>query len=180
MSDQFVAEIRIFPYNFAPFGWAMCNGQLMSISQNTALFSLLGTQFGGNGTSNFGLPNLQGCVAVDFGQGAGLSPYNVGDQGGVPSVTLLTSQMPAHNHNAQCVDADGNDYGPTNDVWAKDAGGNNEYGVTPATLNPPTAPGTLAPGALAPVGGSRAHNNMQPYLVLNYCIALVGIFPARA
>src|SRR5271156_2764053 len=98
MTDQFLAEIRIFPFNFAPVGWALCNGQILAISQNTALFSLLGTNFGGNGTSTFGLPNLQGSVPVDQGQGAGLSPYAVGQSGGSPNITLLTTEMASHFH----------------------------------------------------------------------------------
>src|SRR5690242_13592548 len=105
MSDQFVGEIRIFPFNFAPKGWAFCDGQLLPLSQNTALFSLLGTQFGGDGKSTFALPNLQGNVPLHFGQGPGLTPYNVGDSGGASAIALLTSEMPAHNHSTACNSA---------------------------------------------------------------------------
>jgi microcystin-dependent protein len=171
MSDQFVAEIRIFPYNFAPTGWAFCQGQLMPISQNTALFSLLGTQYGGDGKSTFGLPNLQGRVAIHQGQGSGLSPRFVGETSGSDTVTLLTTEIPVHNHATACNTGNGNAYGPANDFWAKDIAGGNEYA--------PAANAQMAPQALAPVGGSQPHNNLQPYLVMNYFIALQGVFPPR-
>src|SRR5690242_1359485 len=118
MSDPFVAEIRIFTGNFAPRGWALCDGQLMSISQNTALFSLLGTTYGGNGTSNFALPNLQGCAPMQAGQGPGLSLRDLGETGGDQAVTLLQTEMPMHPHTAQAAAAAGASGDPTNKCWA--------------------------------------------------------------
>lgn len=172
MSEPFLAEIRLFPYNFAPRGWAFCQGQLLAISQNTALFSLLGTTYGGNGITTFGLPDLRGRAAVHVGQGPGLSPYDLGQQGGTETVTLLTNQMAPHPHPANCLNANGNQPQPNNAVWATDLGGNPQYGVTKAA-------GTMAPNIIGPSGGGQAHNNLQPYLALNYCIALQGIFPQR-
>lgn len=172
MSDQFVAEIRIFPFNFAPMGWALCDGQLLPISQYTALFSLIGTFYGGNGTSNFALPNLQGCVPMNQGNGAGLSPRVIGETAGENTVTLLLTQLPTHSHSANCFSGVGDQYGPQNCIWATDAGGNNEYD-SDGTSN-------MAPGALQNVGGGQPHNNLQPYLTVNFCIALTGIFPSRS
>jgi microcystin-dependent protein len=174
MADQFVGEVRAFPFNFPPTGWALCNGQLLSIAQNTALFSLLGTQFGGDGRTNFALPNLQGNVPLDFGQGPGLTPYNMGDSSGVSAVTLLNSQMPAHNHNANCNSGLGNKPKPNGSYWASDAAGIlSEYAAAPDGSQ-------MDPQAIALAGGSQPHNNMQPYLTLNFCIALQGIYPARS
>ncbi len=170
--DPFVAEIRLFPFNFAPKGWAMCNGQIMAIAQNTALFSLLGTNYGGDGKSTFGLPNLQNAGAIHAGQGPGLSSYTQGQTGGSETVTLLTAELPAHLHQARCSSTDGNDYGPSGDFWAPDVTGNPQYGKNATT--------TMAGDAVGPTGGSQPHNNMQPYLALNYCIALQGVFPARS
>lgn len=184
MSDPFVAEIRIFPFNFAPTGWAFCNGQLLPLSQNTALFSLLGTTYGGDGKSNFALPNLQGSAPMQQGQGQGLSQRFLGQLGGVESVTLLTSEIPVHTHNFQTSNNDPipDDSNPVGKLPAKgswDDGSN--AGViayyTPASGNPPLA--LMAPQALSPAGGSLPHNNMQPYLTVNFCIALQGVFPAR-
>ena len=158
--DPFVAEIRVFPFNFAPKGWAFCDGQLLPISQNTALFSLLGTYYGGDGKSTFALPDLQGSAPLDQGQGAGLSDYFIGQSGGSQNVTLLQSEMPIHNHQAQGV--------ATGNQWGSLANG---YATTITT--------TLAPSAITNNGGSQPHNNMQPYLVLNFIIALQGIFPSR-
>jgi microcystin-dependent protein len=172
MSDQFVAEIRAFGFNFAPTGWAMCNGQLLPISQNTALFSLLGTTYGGDGKTNFALPNLQGSAPMHQGQGAGLSQRFLGEAGGENQVSVLASQMPAHSHPVNCNTADGNDYGPSNNVWAPDAAGNNEYAGT--------SNAQMSPAAISTAGGGQPHNNLQPYLVLNFCIALQGIFPPRS
>ena len=172
MSDQFVAEIRIFPFNFAPTGWAMCNGQLLPISQNTALFSLLGTTYGGDGKSTFALPNLQGSAPLHPGQGQGLSLYDLGQESGSESVTLLVSEMPFHTHSmngatqdpalAKAISPDAS--------WALSQGG----GIYQAAQNT-----QLSPQAVAPAGGNLPHNNMQPYLTLNFCIALQGIFPPR-
>jgi microcystin-dependent protein len=172
MANPFVAEIRIFPFNFAPTGWAMCQGQLIPISQNTALFSLLGTMYGGDGRSTFALPNLQGCAALGAGQGPGLSLYVEGQAGGSPTVTLLNTEMPAHNHGAGCYNGVGDSYTGANAIPATDAAGNNLYS-TPADH-------TMNALAIAPTGGSLPHNNLQPYLTLNYCIALQGVFPARS
>ena len=171
MSDQFVAEIRIFGFNFPPTGWALCNGQLLPISQNTALFSLLGTQYGGDGKSTFALPNLQGNGAVHQGQGNGLTERFVGETGGSTTVSLLATEMPLHLHNlsASVLPADG-----PNPAGA--------YTAAPANDNLYAAPAgiqSMAPQCLPMAGGSQPHNNMQPYLTMNYCIALQGIFPPR-
>jgi microcystin-dependent protein len=173
MSEPFLAQIQIFGFNFAPRGWAFCNGQIFPISQNTALFSLLGTQYGGNGTSNFALPNLQSRVAIGQGNGPGLTPRVVGEQGGEEFVTVLANQIPGHTHPARCNNAVGTSYDPTNQVWSQDAGGNQEYGSA-------LAAGAMAPNAVLPAGGGGTHNNLQPFQVLNFCIALQGIFPARS
>jgi microcystin-dependent protein len=166
-----LAEIRLFPYNFAPRNWAFCQGQILPISQNTALFSLLGTTYGGNGQTTFALPDLRGRVAVHVGQGPGLSDYDLGQVGGAETVTLTLGQLAPHSHTPNCLNATANKYPPQNNVWAIDAGGNPQYGTTKA--------GTMAPGIIGPSGGGQAHNNIQPYLALNYCIAIQGIFPAR-
>ena len=171
MADPFVAEIRIFPFNFAPKGWAFCNGQILPISQNTALFSLLGTTYGGNGQSTFALPNLQGSAPMHPGQGPGLSLHDLGEVGGSEFVTLLQSEIPAHSHNFVCSNADSNSQGPE----ANRFGG----GIGMALYATPGALVNLAPEALTPTGGSLPHNNMQPYLTLNFNIALQGVFPPR-
>ena len=166
--DPFVGEIRVVGFNFAPVGWAMCNGQLLSIAQNTALFSLLGTTYGGDGRNTFGLPNLQGCAAMHPGQGPGLTQRLLGENGGTNNETLSQAEMPSHNHEL------------------KAASGNATTG-TPSTTNT-LAAGTVntygAANNLVPmgevVGGNQPHNNMQPYQVLNFVIALQGIFPPRS
>jgi microcystin-dependent protein len=176
MADQFVGEIRIFPFNFAPSGWALCDGQLMAISQNTALFSLLGTQFGGNGQTTFGLPNLQGSAPVNQGQGSGLSDYVMGEIGGEPAVTLLTSQLPSHGHTVNCSTSAASQPSPIGNVWAVQGtrgAAVNLYSATAGTS--PVMNGTAS--GLA--GSGNPHNNMSPCLTLNFCIALQGIFPAR-
>jgi microcystin-dependent protein len=171
MADPFVAEIRIFGFNFAPKGWAFCNGQLLPISQNTALFSLLGTTYGGDGKSTFALPNLQGNAPMHPGQGPGLSQHDLGEMGGSNSVTLLDSEMPSHTHTMRgsLDDADVAIPQPTRSLAKASA---NLY-----SPNGGTSP--LAGQALAFAGGSLPHNNMQPYLTLNFCIALQGVFPPR-
>ncbi len=172
MTDPFVAEIRIFPFNFAPKGWAFCNGQLLPISQNTALFALLGTYYGGDGKSTFALPDLQGMVPMQPGQGAGLSLRDLGETSGVESLTLLQSEIPAHAHSmaADTLDlADTNTPNP-NAVYALSSGG---------TLYQTSANTDLNFQTLSLAGGGLPHNNMQPYLTLNFCIALQGIFPSR-
>lgn len=174
MSDPFVAEIRIFGFNFAPTGWAQCNGQLLPISQNTALFSLLGTMYGGDGKSTFALPGLQGDAPMMWGQGAGLSLYDEGETGGSQTVTLLLSEIPAHNHNvsAQNTPANVNAPAPNTVSLARSGAGGSAYGPLASNVN-------MAFQTLSPAGGSLPHNNMQPYLVLNFCIAMQGVFPAR-
>jgi microcystin-dependent protein len=176
MADQFVAEIRIFPFNFAPTGWAFCNGQLLPISQNTALFSLLGTFYGGDGKSTFALPDLQDAAALFWGQGSGLSLYDLGQTGGSQTVTLLTTELPSHVHSVNAKVAGGT-ANPTGLVW-----GTSNAGKVAALFYAPAAasPVNLNPGALSIAGSSFPHNNMQPYLALNYCIALQGIFPPRS
>jgi microcystin-dependent protein len=176
MADPFVAEIRIFPFNFAPKGWAFCNGQLLPISQNTALFSLLGTTYGGDGKSTFALPDLQGSAPMHPGQGQGLSLRDLGQIGGTESVTLLQSEMPVHAHGVgRASTASGDSILPQGSVWAQAAAGRGAAALYIA--GPPT--GKVNQFSLAPTGGSLPHNNMQPYLTLNFCIALQGVFPAR-
>lgn len=172
MADPFVAEIRIFPFNFAPTGWARCDGQLLPLSQNTALFSLLGTTYGGNGQSTFALPNLQGRVPIHPGQGQGLSLYDLGQQGGTETVTLLQTEIPVHNHTARAdtVDVADTNVPSPNASFAQSSGG---------TLYQTSQNTQLAPQALSPAGGSLPHNNMQPYLTLYFNIALQGVFPPR-
>jgi microcystin-dependent protein len=173
MSDPFVAEIRMFGFNFAPTGWAQCNGQLLPISQNTALFSLLGTYYGGDGKSTFALPNLQGSVPLHQGQGQGLSERFLGEQSGAQFVTLLVSEMPAHTHVMQANAAPATLNAPdTGRGLARSSGGN----VYKSGSNPNTQ---MAFQALSPAGGSLPHNNLMPYLVVNFCIAMQGIFPQR-
>jgi microcystin-dependent protein len=174
MSDQFLGEIRLFPFNFAPLGWAMCNGQLLPISQNTAVFSLLGTQFGGNGTSNFALPNLQGCGALQMGQGPGLSLRDIGETGGSATVTLLTTQIPGHTHGVMSAASTGNAASPVgNSFGSAQRGKPDGYAGTTGTVV------AMSTSAVGSAGGGQPHDNMQPYLTLNYCIALQGIYPSR-
>jgi microcystin-dependent protein len=172
----FLGQVMLTPYNFAPSGWAMCNGQLMSINQNTALFALLGTNFGGDGIQTFGLPNLQSRVPLNFSQGSGLTSYNVGDNGGVEVVTLTVGQIPAHTHIPQAFSVTGNAPTPSGTAWAKSSGGDNLYTTTAPSGS--SAVG-LSGNAIASSGGNQPHDNFQPYLVLNYCIALFGIFPSQ-
>jgi microcystin-dependent protein len=182
MSDQFVAEIRIFAFGFAPRDWALCNGQLMSIPQNTALFSLLGTTYGGNGTSTFGLPNLMGSAALHTGRtqpGPGLSVYDLGQTGGSQTVTLSQNEMPQHTHGLSVTSTNGTTPTPTNNQLARAFSGNfqtNKQGLMYST----GAPNVQLPiQSIGAAGGNLPHNNMMPSLVLNYCIALRGNFPAR-
>lgn len=176
MSDPFVAEIRIFAGNFAPKGWALCNGQILPISQNTALFSLLGTTYGGNGQSTFALPNLQASAPLQAGQGSGLSLRDLGEVGGEQSVTLLQSEMPLHGHAAQALSgARGNQLSPAGHVWSKA-----QYGRQAAPMYSATGAQLMSPNAISVVGGSLPHNNLMPYLTLNFIIALQGVFPPRS
>jgi microcystin-dependent protein len=175
MSAPFVAEIRIFAGNFAPTGWAQCSGQLMPISQNTALFSLLGTFYGGDGKSTFALPNFEGSAPMNWGQGAGLTPRDLGEMAGEDTVTLITTEIPAHNHNVKVLAL------PATKTTPDPAGGIC-LGRAPTNvyLNPPDNAGaTMSPFITSISGGSLPHNNMQPYLVLMFIIALQGVFPAR-
>ena len=164
--SPFVGEIRAFGFNFAPNGWALCNGQLMAISQNTALFSLLGTTYGGDGKSTFALPDLRGRAPIHRGQGTGLSNRNQGETGGSEIVTLLESQLPSHTHQVAASTL----------VKTKNPGGSvhasgGAYGTTPNTA--------MHPGMVQPAGGGQPHENMSPFLTVNWCIALQGIFPPR-
>ena len=174
MADPFVAEIRVFPFNFAPKGWAFCNGQLLPLSQNTALFSLLGTTYGGNGKSNFALPDLQGRAPMHPGQGPGLSLHDLGETGGSETVTLLESEIPGHTHGLQAANFDADVACPTPTVTLARSTGGNAY---QSTANQNLVP--MNPSAFAVAGGSLPHNNIQPYLTLNFCIALQGVFPPR-
>ncbi|MBG9388416.1 phage tail protein [Caenimonas aquaedulcis] len=172
MADPFISEIRIFPFNYAPQGWAWCDGQMLPPSQNTALFALIGTTYGGDGKSTFALPNLQGKVPMHAGQGPGLSQHPLGESGGSETVTLLQSEMPVHSHglNASVRAADN-----LNPGTLSPGSGNNIFAPEPgATVV------AAAPQALALTGGGQAHNNMQPYLTLYFCIALQGVFPPRS
>lgn len=174
MADPFVAEIRVFPFNFAPQGWAFCDGQLLPLSQNTALFSLLGTTYGGNGKSNFALPDLQGRAPMHPGQGPGLSLHDLGETGGSETVTLLESEIPSHSHAMRASPDDGDLKAPTAArSLARSINGSVYQSVT-------TGLQMMAPQAITPVGGDQPHNNMQPYLTLNMCIALQGVFPPRS
>lgn len=169
MADPFVAEIRIFPFNFAPKGWAWCDGQLLPLSQNTALFSLLGTTYGGNGKSNFALPDLQGRAPMHPGQGPGLSLHDLGETGGSETVTLLESEIPAHSHGMRASLDDDDSTLPA--------------AQAPGQLSVIYAPAgslvAMAPEALPPAGGDQPHNNLQPYLTFYFNIALQGVFPPR-
>src|SRR5688500_278078 len=175
MSDQFLAEIRIFPFNLPPTGWAFCDGQLLPISQNTALFSLLGTMYGGDGKSTFALPNLQGAAPIQHGQGPGLAERFQGESGGSQAVTLLQSEIPAHSHALRADAVDPADVQATQAAVSlgRSSGGN-------AYENVPSGPVAMAPEMLAIAGGGLPHNNMMPYLTLNFCIALQGVFPPRS
>jgi len=173
MADPFVAEIRIFPFNFSPRGWAWCDGQLLPLSQNTALFSLLGTTYGGNGVSNFALPDLQGRAPMHPGQGPGLSLHDLGEQGGSDAVTLLQSEIPSHPHTLRGDRNVAETPDPTGNTLARGSSINAYQTVTNQSLV------MMANDALAPAGGDQPHNNMQPYLTFYFCIALQGVFPPR-
>ena len=174
MADPFVAEIRIFPFNFAPKGWAWCDGQLLPLSQNTALFSLLGTTYGGNGKSNFALPDLQGRAPMHPGQGPGLSLHDLGETGGSETVTLLESEIPSHSHGLRASTQPGEDSDPnSSEGLARSVGASLYQTVTNSNIVP------MAPEALAPAGGDAPHNNLQPFLTFYFCIALQGVFPPR-
>lgn len=170
--DPFVGELMIFAGNFAPRGWAFCDGQLLPIAQNTALFSLLGTMYGGNGQTTFGLPDLRGRAPIHVGQGPGLSNFTQGELGGEENHTLTAAEMPAHTHTAYADATNGTVDSPVNALPARNPASIPAYGAG--------ASATLAANHVGTAGGSQAHNNMPPYLVLNYCIALQGVFPSRS
>jgi microcystin-dependent protein len=169
--DPFIGEIMLFAGNFAPTGWATCDGQVLSIAQYTALFSLLGTTYGGDGRTTFALPDLRGRVPIHMGQGPGLQPYFIGQNGGEESHTLIAAEMPAHAHQAMADAGNGTSDTPTGALPARNPAGIPQYSTNSTTA--------LSPGAIASAGGGAAHNNLSPYLTLNYCIALQGIFPSR-
>jgi microcystin-dependent protein len=173
VADPFVAEIRIFPFNFPPKGWAWCNGQILPITQNTALFSLVGTFYGGDGKVTFGLPDLQGRAPMHHGQGPGLSLHHLGQSGGTETVTLLESEIPAHTHALRAQTVVGDTNLPADTSLARAIGATPYHPTTAAPLV------AMAPTALAPAGGDLPHNNMQPYLTFNFNIALQGVFPPR-
>jgi microcystin-dependent protein len=178
MSDPFVGEIRMFAGNFAPTGWALCNGQLLPISQNTALFSLLGTYYGGDGKTTFALPNLQGAAPLQQGQGSGLSLYDLGQTGGEQAVTLLQSEIPSHTHSVLANDGNGNQDSPLGNAWASAHSGRPQINMY--SNNPGSGLLVMSPQAFSIAGASQPHNNMPPYLVLTFIIALQGIFPPRS
>ena len=174
-ADPYIGEISIFAGNFAPRGWAFCNGQLLPIAQNTALFSILGTTYGGNGTTTFALPDLRGRAPLSSGQGPGLSDYDLGQSGGTETVTLTTNEIPAHNHSVGAFNNKGDQSNPTNNVNAIVVDSSNGT----ANAYAASANATMNNGAVGSTGGSQPHNNMQPYLTLNFIIALQGVFPSR-
>jgi microcystin-dependent protein len=169
MAEPFLSDIRIFSFNFPPKGWAFCNGQLMPINQNQPLFSLLGTTYGGDGRVNFALPNLRGCVPIHTGNG-----HTLGEKAGSEAVTVTLQQMPQHNHTVSAFDGavDNNATSPAGAFYAKTADNSLLYSSGNANS-------AMNPGVISNTGGSQAHTNQQPYLVLNFCIALQGIFPSQ-
>lgn len=172
MSQPFLAEIRIFGGNFAPTGWARCEGQIVPIAQNTALFSLIGTNYGGNGQTTFGLPDLRGRAPMQFGQGPGLSPRVLGEQDGAENVTLLSTQMPSHTHSPLGSTATGSQGAASGGTWASSSGGR-----TPPPLYQNVKNTAMRSDLVGVSGGNQPHNNMQPYLAITFIIALQGIYP---
>ena len=174
MADPFVAEIRIFPFNFPPKGWAFCDGQLMAISQNTALFSLLGTTYGGDGKSTFALPNMQGSAPMHPGQGAGLSLHVLGEPGGSDTVQLIQSEIPRHSHTMMAANFPADQGAPSPArALARSVNAAAYSGAAQSTFV------QMNDNMWAPAGGDQPHNNLMPYLTLNFCIALQGVFPPR-
>jgi microcystin-dependent protein len=176
-SQPFVAEICLFPFNFAPTGWAMCNGQILAVASNTEVFSLLGTTYGGNGSTTFALPNLQGCVPIHAGQGPGLGLYDLGETGGEANHLLVQNEIPQHTHSIQ---TDGNHL---HDTLTSPSGAllvNGSPNLTFSNGNTQTTIVGMSPSMVGVSGGNTAHNNMMPYLTLNYCIALQGVYPPRS
>ena len=179
MADPFIGQIAAFPYDFAPTGWIECQGQLLSIQQYTALFSLLGTSFGGDGTRTFGLPDLQGRVAISQGTMVAGGTYDMGDKGGVETVALAASNLPAHSHALQATTALGATNSPAGAVLATAAKGPPTARDKGEIYNTGTANTTLVPASVTPLGGNNPHDNIQPLLTLRYCIAANGMFPPR-
>jgi microcystin-dependent protein len=173
--DAYLGEIRMVGFNFAPLNWALCNGQILGIAQNTALFSLLGTYYGGNGTSNFQLPNLQAASPIGYGQGTGLTTRNLGESGGEPTVTLTTAQMAAHNHNANCVNLAPSSNSIMNNAWAGVTG----RGAQPLYAAAAT-PIAMSATTLMNTGNTQPHNNLPPYLGIYFIICMSGIYPPRS
>lgn len=171
MSEPFVGEIRMFAGNFAPRGWAFCDGQLLAVSQNDALFSLLGTIYGGDGRTTFGLPDLRGRLPIHAGSGPGLSPRRLGAKGGAENVTLTVNQLPSHTHTFSGSTAPGTQSNPAGNVLAGRAGDN--------TYVEDTALTAMSSSSVSNVGGSRSHTNLMPFLCINFIIALFGIYPSR-
>ena len=183
MAEPFLGEIRIFAFTFAPTGWAFCDGQVLPISQNTALFSLLGTTYGGNGQSTFALPDLRGRAPEHMGQGPGRSNRVLGETGGDENVTLTAGQIPAHTHTANCSNLAGNQQTPGGGIWASAFGHSfhpHDHVGRVTGYQSGGANAQMAAGAIGNTGGGGAHNNMPPFLVLNFCIAMQGILPSRA
>jgi microcystin-dependent protein len=172
MSQPFVGEIRLVGFNFAPAGWAFCNGQLMAISENETLFNLIGTTYGGDGQNTFALPNLQSRVIIHQGQGPGLSNYIIGENAGVETVTVTTAQLPIHNHTANCSSSAGSESSPVGHIWSADAAG-----LTAEYSN--IQNGQMNAAAIGQSGGSQPHENRMPFLAMNYIISLFGIFPSQ-
>ena len=172
--EPFIGQIIMFGGNFAPRGWAFCDGQLLSIAQNSALFSILGTTYGGDGRTTFGLPDLRGRVPMHEGNGPGLTPRTLGQKAGTENVVLTTDQIPSHTHGANAVAPAGNSNDAQNNFWADDAG------VSSGTYHTGPANTTMNSGAISPVGEDGAHTNVQPFLCINFIIALIGIFPSRS
>ncbi len=179
--DPFVGELRLFGFNFAPVGWALCNGQILPISQNAALFSILGTQYGGNGTSNFALPNLQAMVPIGQGTGPGLTPFVPGETGGEQTHTLLLNEMPSHSHPLNALPVTSVNTTPAAGSQTSEGRGGGRgasFNVNTYTTNGPGT--TLNPAAVGGAGGGASHDNMQPSLTMNWCIAMAGVFPPRS
>jgi microcystin-dependent protein len=171
MGIPYVGEIRMFAGNFAPAGWMLCQGQTLPISENEVLFQLIGTTYGGDGETTFNLPDLQGRVPIHAGSGGG-GTYTLGERAGVESVTLTTQQIPAHNHPASCRGADSNAGSPQNAIWAKNGTNQTIYSnVAPAT--------NMNAAAIGASGGSQPHENMMPFLAINFIISLFGVFPTQ-
>lgn len=174
MADQYIGEIRMVGFDFAPTGWALCNGQVLPISNYSPLFALIGTTYGGNGTTNFALPNMQSRIPMHYGTGPGLSTYAMGEEGGAENVTLLITQMPAHNHILNVSNAGGDQLTPGNHILAAESSG-------AAPIYSDTQPNsTMNVSSIGLAGNSQSHENRQPFLVVNFIIALEGIFPSRS